>query len=203
MPRHRVASPLLLVALILAVVGVFLHVTLTSEQVVVKVKDGDSIVLSDGQEIRYIGIDCPEIGEPFADDAREFNKSLVLNKKIRIELDIEEKDIYKRTLAYVFIEDKFVNEELVRNGLAYASSVAPNTKYAELFFKAQQFAQKSKLGLWKNMVEDESQYIATRNGMRFHRPNCKHMIDKKDIIAFKSKIDAFQSGKSPCRLCKP
>ncbi len=193
----------LIVVLVAAIIFAVTKVKWTSDEIVVKVKDGDSIVLSDGREVRYIGIDCPEFGDPFFEEAKEFNRNLVFNKKVRIELDIEEQDKYKRTLAYVYVDGKFINEELVKNGLAYAASVTPNTKYIHVFTSAQDYARKNRLGLWKDMKQDEEHYIATPNGTRFHRANCKTMKEKKNLVYFKTKGDAFDSGKTPCRECNP
>ena len=71
---------------------------------VIKVIDGDTIVLETGETLRYIGIDSPEISggkECFADKASEKNKELVLGKEVYLEKDISETDRYKRLLRYV------------------------------------------------------------------------------------------------------
>jgi hypothetical protein len=85
------------------------------------VADGDTIVLVNGDLIRYIGIDAPEIdhktniAEPYGDDSRKFNKKLVLNTKLRLEFDHQRQDRYGRQLAYVFLENgKFVNQALLK-----------------------------------------------------------------------------------------
>jgi len=56
------------------------------------VADGDTIVLTDGERVRYAGINAPEIahdgeaGEPYGDEARAFNKKLVLGRWLNLEL---------------------------------------------------------------------------------------------------------------------
>ncbi|HLG93977.1 MAG TPA: hypothetical protein VI546_04005, partial [candidate division Zixibacteria bacterium] len=52
-----------------------------------KVLDGDTIVLENGEKIRYLCIDSPEEGEPFYDEANRVNDSLVLEKSVRVEFD--------------------------------------------------------------------------------------------------------------------
>lgn len=192
--------PVVIVALVIATSQ---FVRCHTESVVVNVKDGDSIVLSDGREIRYIGIDCPEFGEPFFAEAKKFNQDIVLNKKVRIEIDIQEFDNYGRTLAYVFVGDTFVNNEIVKNGLANVYSIKPNVKYNEILLSSQQQALENKYGLWGNITQDEKYYVSTRNGERFHRMSCKYVEHKKELVKFDTKEEALKKGKSPCRECKP
>ena len=117
--------------------------------------DGDTIVLSNNERVRYIGVNTPEIRHPgkdveyFGPEAAEFNKKLALNKSVRLEFDNEKYDRYHRTLAYVFLEDgTFVNSELVKQGYARTMTIKPNTKYASLFKELQAQAKAKKLGLW-------------------------------------------------------
>ena len=80
---------------------------------VVKVIDGDTVILSTGEKVRYIGINAPEMGEPFYMEAKRENRKLVLGKEVELEFDREERDQYKRLLAYIFVGDTFVNYELL------------------------------------------------------------------------------------------
>lgn len=114
------------------------------------VVDGDTIVLNNSVTVRYIGVDTPEIGEPFYNEAKNFNASLVSGKKVSIDVCEEESlDKYGRTLAYVYVDNVCVNEELLKKGLARALSIPPcgNNKYKEYTkFEAQACAQRA--GLW-------------------------------------------------------
>ena len=133
---------------------------------VTKVIDGDTIVLENGQKVRYIGIDTPELHHPkkevecFSQQAYEKNKELVLGKKVFLQKDISEKDKYNRLLRYVFLDEKmssdeasFVNLYLVKNGFAYAATFPPDVKYANLFLTAQKEAQQKDLGLWQKCLK--------------------------------------------------
>jgi micrococcal nuclease len=126
---------------------------------VTKVVDGDTIVLSNGKHLRYIGIDTPEISykktpDCFGNEAKEYNKNLVLNKKVRIEKDISETDKYNRLLRYVYLVNEsttsaeFVNEDLVKKGYAVVSTYPPDIKFVDLLLKAQEYARSNNLGLW-------------------------------------------------------
>ncbi|MFN3477335.1 MAG: thermonuclease family protein [Candidatus Methylomirabilales bacterium] len=124
----------------------------------VKVKrviDGDTILLQNGERVRYIGINAPEVNhsprgaEPLGREAKEANRRLVEGKRVRLEFDSERRDKYGRLLAYVFLEDgTFVNGWLVERGLAKAVSYPPNLKYQDLLKKLEQEARKKQLGVW-------------------------------------------------------
>lgn len=120
------------------------------------VPDGDTIELDNGKFIRYIGIDTPELHHPkrsitpeyFAEEAKEYNKKLVLGKRVRLEFDVDKEDKYKRLLAYVYVGETFVNARLIEEGYAKLYIFPPNTKYAEEFLELEQQAKKAKKGRW-------------------------------------------------------
>lgn len=121
---------------------------------VMRVVDGDTVKLSDGRTLRYIGIDTPETVDPrrpvgcFGNEASAKNRELVEGKPIRLEKDVSETDKYGRLLRYVYAGDLFVNEYLVRNGFARASTYPPDVKYQDLFRDAEREARREKRGLW-------------------------------------------------------
>ena len=120
-----------------------------------RVYDGDTIQLENGMHVRYIGINAPEIahqdkpGEPFGPEALAFNEKIVLSKPVRIQGDQEASDQYNRRLAYIFLQDgTFVNQEIVRNGLAHVLYKSPNITYDAALLKSQQEAMKAGKGMW-------------------------------------------------------
>ena len=121
---------------------------------VTEVVDGDTIKIEGGQTIRYIGIDTPETVHPsqpvgcFGLESSNKNKELVQGKRIKIEKDVSETDRYGRLLRYVWIDDIFVNDYLVRNGYATAYTYPPDVKYSEQFVQAQKEARENNRGLW-------------------------------------------------------
>ena len=117
--------------------------------------DEDTILLENGEKVRYIGIDTPETKPPvkgveyFGKEAYEANKKLVEGKTVRLEFDVQQRDRYGRLLAYVYLEDgTFVNAWLVENGYAQVSTYPPNVKYQELFLELQRKAREQNKGLW-------------------------------------------------------
>jgi micrococcal nuclease len=130
--------------------------------------DGDTLQLENGERVRLIGIDTPEMHESdklYRDAQRtkqdirtiqklglsayEFTKNLVEGKRVSLEFDVERRDRYNRLLAYVYLKDgTFVNAKIIEQGYASLMSIAPNVKYADLFLKLYQEARLNKRGLW-------------------------------------------------------
>ena len=136
----------------------------TSSAFVERVIDGDTIELTTGEKVRYIGIDTPETKHPtktvgcYGKQASKKNAELVLGKKVILETDVSQTDRYGRLLRYVYIVDGhetvFVNEYLVREGYASSVSYPPDIKYQELFSTAQSQAREQKKGLWSDECLD-------------------------------------------------
>ncbi|HEY4485979.1 MAG TPA: thermonuclease family protein [Nitrospiria bacterium] len=124
-----------------------------------RVIDGDTIELADGEMVRYLGLDAPELRrrvggrwvkapQPYALEALEFNRKLVSGQAVRLELDREVRDRFHRLLAYVYVDQRMINAELVASGYAVARNYPPNLRYKDLFIKLQSEAQAGHRGLW-------------------------------------------------------
>jgi micrococcal nuclease len=120
---------------------------------VLRVIDGDTIVvrLDDGsvERVRYLGIDTPEFGEPYSRIATNANKDFVLNKYITMHKDTKNKDKYNRLLRYVFVDDVFVNFELVERGLAKVLFIGDRYACRNVLVSAQLDARGQELALWR------------------------------------------------------
>jgi micrococcal nuclease len=105
--------------------------------------------------VRLIGVDTPETKHPrkpveaFGKEANTFTQQLVEGKEVQLEYDVQRKDKYGRTLAYVYVRGQMLNAELVRQGYAQVATFPPNVKYQEVFLKLQREAREAKRGLWK------------------------------------------------------
>ncbi len=126
-----------------------------------RVIDGDTFVCG-GEKVRLIGIDCPEIEKnvrwkkqikrigngklviALGKKAKRYvEKLLKPGTKVRLELDIEQRDILGRLLAYVWLPDgRMLNESLLEKGYATLLTMPPNVKYLERFEKAYNKANK-------------------------------------------------------------
>ncbi len=125
-----------------------------------RVIDGDTIELTDGRKVRYIGINTPETVDPgkplecFGKEASDKNRELVMGKEAELEKDVSETDRYGRLLRYVYVFDQdvqkrvMVNERMVEEGFAHSSSYPPDIKYQESFRDAEAQARQESRGLW-------------------------------------------------------
>ncbi|UCH19464.1 MAG: thermonuclease family protein [Deltaproteobacteria bacterium] len=204
---------ILLIHLIFIPIGLSIALAYAEPWVKVRwVSDGDTIVLVDGERVRYNGINAPEIAhedqgttaEPYGDAAKRFNIKLVKSRKVRLEFDVERRDQYGRLLAYVFLPDgKFVNAELVAGGYAYYLSGTVNKRYGQLLLRVQREAMSARRGLWRDLIENAEEYIGNRGSKRFHLKTCPFgkKIKIKNRVYFANKWDAFWAGYAPAKRC--
>jgi micrococcal nuclease len=161
------------------------QITHAYQCVVEKVYDGDTFLCS-GEKIRLIGIDTPEsslnphiekqrsLGDTktileLGRRAKKFTQSLIpVGTKVEIELDVQPKDKYGRVLAYVWLPDgRMLNEVIVREGYAMLLTIPPNVRYEERLRKAYRYAVENGKGLWgelENQSQLESSYRAQIQG---------------------------------------
>jgi len=113
---------------------------------VVRVVDGDTIIVhlhGQDERVRLIWIDAPESVhptrpvEPFGEEASQFMKDLLENQSVLLEMDVQERDMYGRLLAYVRLNEVMVNNLLLEKWLAQVSTRPPNVKYVDLFTATQ------------------------------------------------------------------
>jgi micrococcal nuclease len=136
--------------------------------VVDRVVDGDTVRIrlgADGsgaeEPVRLIGIDTPETKRPdtpvqcFGPEASQaLNDALPEGTRLRLELDVEERDRYGRLLAYVYRADDglFLNLALARGGFAVLLTYPPNVAHTDEFVAAVAAARDEGLGLWSACV---------------------------------------------------
>lgn len=117
---------------------------------IIRVIDGDTVVLETGESLRYLGINAPELNEPRGLTAQKFNQSLIGGKIVRLEFDRDKLDKYGRLLAYVWLDNMLANERMVEEGYAkvYLIEHTAKLKYLERLQKAEQLAKNAKRGVW-------------------------------------------------------
>lgn len=141
------------------------------------VGDGDTLKTADGEMVRLVGINAPEIphpaqgkpvGEAFGEAARDRLDDLVKGETITLVIPMgRERDAYGRVLALVFPGDSPIqgrasaNEVLVRDGLAHVF-IMENGGFliVEAWVAAQGGAQRSELGVW-SLPPNELPELAT------------------------------------------
>ncbi len=131
-----------------------------------RVVDGDTIVANVGgsrERVRLIGIDTPESVKPnspvecYGKEASTHTKELLpKGTRIRLVLDVEERDRYGRLLAYVYraSDGEFINLTLAADGYAGLLTYPPNVAHVEDFRAAVRSAREQGLGLWSACSDD-------------------------------------------------
>lgn len=129
---------------------------------IIRVVDGDTyeVFLDKKEKVRLIGIDTPESVSPDKEKNREegirasdYAKELLEGKIVEVEFDVQERDRYGRILAYLYLEDKMVNEILLEEGMAQVSTYPPNIRYAERFTELERKAREEGKGFWSGNTD--------------------------------------------------
>ena len=170
--------------------------------IVKSITDGDTIVVKINgvdYKVRYIGIDCmePSSGE-FGISATNANKDLVLGKEVTLIKDISEVDRYDRLLRYVVVGNIFVNDYLVRTGMAKAVSYYPDTICNDTFEEAQNIAESNYYGMWASMYVDPGSRSSVPTSVSVGLCNCNIDYDCCDFASHSEAQACFEScGGSP------
>ncbi|TCS78243.1 thermonuclease family protein [Tepidibacillus fermentans] len=150
----------IIILLILTLFGCQLvsHSSQLIQAKVIRVVDGDTFVAKvEGKEekIRLLLVDTPETVhpqkpvEPFGKEASQFTKEKLRDQTVGLEFDVQERDKYGRLLAYVYLPDgSMLNELLLEKGLAQVVVFQPNVKYVDRFREIQKKARENKVGIW-------------------------------------------------------
>lgn len=122
-----------------------------------QVVDGDTVRLSNGRNVRMIGLNTPETGkrgrsaEPFADAAKRRLQSLVDENGGQVGVIIGEdpQDHYGRTLANLYgRQGANLEAQLLAEGLGYQVAIAPNVALLDCQQAAELSARQAGLGVW-------------------------------------------------------
>jgi micrococcal nuclease len=120
---------------------------------VVRVVDGDTVVLSGGiGKSRLIGVDTPEVYggvECYGREASAFAKRLLTGARVRVRRQAEPTDRYGRALVDLWLPDgRHVNALLVERGYATPLTIRPNVRYARRLARLARAARTARRGLW-------------------------------------------------------
>lgn len=131
-----------------------------------KVIDGDSLVVATGEgvlEIRLYGVDCPEYGQAFFQEAKSFTRKNVLGKRVTIAPMAE--DAYGRTVALVARGEHVLNSDLVAAGLAWVYPRYCKRDFCDGWKNSERSARDGKKGLWLDTRPDPPwQWKRSRKG---------------------------------------
>ncbi|RRQ24508.1 hypothetical protein D5687_01865 [Guyparkeria sp. SCN-R1] len=121
------------------------------------VNDGDTVRLANGDRVRLVGIDTPELGrdgaddEPMAREAQQALRALLAESRNRVTVvdATEGEDRYGRRLSYLYLPDgRSVQARLLEQGMAMAVFVAPNLELADCLVAREQRARQDERGIW-------------------------------------------------------
>ncbi len=179
----------------------------------VKVKrviDGDTVVLENGERLRYAGINAPELHtekgmpQPFAVEAYKLNKKLVEGKTLYLELSLRKRDRYGRLLGELYFENGTpVSAILVKEGVAFVCYYPGSGKYYQRYLPLQREAIRQRKGIFSLLDKGPKAkfYIGNKKSKRFHHPECSNAKKIKRKIYFKTRGDALLNGYCPARDC--
>ena len=170
-------------------------------------------------KVRFLLVDTPETKhpskgvQPWGKEASNYTKKKLKNAK-KIQLDFDKAgykgDKYGRKLAYVYVDGKDLNLQLVRKGYARVAYIyAPNTKNKAKYLNAQAKAKKEKLRIWskKGYVTSSGFNSTTKKETTTKKPsktktykNCTELRKdypngvKKGHKAYQAKMDRDKDG---------
>jgi len=199
--------------------------SLAFECTVEHIIDGDTFICS-GSKIRLIGVDTPEskinkraykqtnLGDirtvvRLGKIAKKFTESLIPpGTKVKLEFDVQKRDRYGRILAYVYLPDgRMLNEVLLKEGYAMLLTIPPNVKYEYKFKKAYREAVSKKKGLWSQIQEIENSSESNKGFICGTKKYCREMTSCEEAMYYYKvcglkKLDRNRNG-IPCeRICK-
>ena len=136
-----------------------------------KCVDGDTaifIINNENVKVRFLAIDTPESVkpntevDPFGINASDYTCNKLSNAN-KIELEYDEKsdvyDKYNRKLAWIWVNDELLQNDLVKNGLAKVKYIYGDYKYISTLYQSQDEAINNKKGLWQDYIPNT--YIVT------------------------------------------
>jgi micrococcal nuclease len=123
---------------------------LPTKETVKRVIDGDTIELQNGQIVRFVGVNAPDSGQPYEEEATEAVIMILQGKTATFEYDTYTSDRFRRVLAYPFIDGKNVVVELAKQGLVKVTIYQDRRKlkYQDDLLKAEAEAKVKKRGMW-------------------------------------------------------
>ncbi|TIH19999.1 nuclease [Marinifilum sp. JC120] len=173
--------------------------------------DGDTFILANNKHVRIAGIDTPEIGRDgkpdqyYARQAQDMLNKLILGKRVRIEYAGKGKDRYKRIIGWIYLDDVFVNKEMIRKGAAFFYFHKGNDRAKQkLLLQAQRKAYNEKKGFWpvvSKLKKFNKPWVGNKNSRRCFLAGDKYAkkISWRNKVNFSNLGEAFYDGYSPAR----
>lgn len=203
---------------------------------VLRVVDGDTIVVDFNgtkEKVRMIGIDTPESVHPDQDKnteagkaAYEYTRDRLEGQQVELEFDMQERDIYGRLLAYVYLNGVMFNKTLLEDEIAVISTYPPNVKYVNDFLEISsrhnggntQSGTNSKPGDNTNpgngdtfhtydnpdQQNTEDKWVLNLNSHKIHFPTCREVVKiapHNYATSNLSEEELISQGYATCGVC--
>jgi micrococcal nuclease len=152
---------------------------LSEKEIVTRVIDGDTVVINN-ESIRLLGINCPEKGEKYYQEAKDFLNKIVLDKKVSLEGNT--KDIYFRKLSYLFLEGENINLKIIEEGLA------------NVYILDNKLYEKELRNAWENCI------IKNKNLCEKSEEKCGNCIELKKLDYKSQEIIFYNKCNFDCDL---
>ncbi len=131
---------------------------------VIEVYDGDTATLltrdNKKYKVRFFGIDAPEAAQEFGKNSRDALREKILGKDVIIKIIAA--DRYGRAVSKIILGGRYVNSEMVADGMAWYYSDYAEHEYDLAL--AEKRARIHKIGLWsKNNPQPPWEWRKARN----------------------------------------
>jgi len=144
---------------------------------VTRIIDGDTFDTDKEERIRLKGVQAPEWPKGcLSQEAKLRLQDLILGREVTLK-EIE-KDNFGRLVAFIYIDELFVDKALIEEGLAQASS-GENPRYGVQLLSAEESAQKAKRGIWSSACLPKNPQCKIKGNIRsdkgtkiYHLPQC-------------------------------
>lgn len=140
---------------------------------VVRVIDGDTLLMQGDHRVRLLGVNTPETShpdrpiEPFGPEAAEFTRSFVGAGRVRLRFDRERIDSFGRILAFVDTDNGCLNEELIRVGLSRAETGFPYSETMKRRLReCESEARAAGRGIWSAPATERAEKLSSKSGGR-------------------------------------
>jgi micrococcal nuclease len=124
---------------------------------VVNVVDGDTLEVDWAgrrERVRLLGVDTPETVDPdrpigcYGPEAAAFTHRRLQGRTVRLRFDRQHRDRYGRLLAYLEVDGRRFNDELLAGGYARLMVIPPNGRHGRAMLDTELAARSAERGLW-------------------------------------------------------
>ncbi len=143
-----------------------------ASSMVAHVIDGDTVILENGERVRLLGINTPELArenrqaEPMADRAHEVLSELLAksSNEVVVQTGATTRDRHGRLLAYLFDRNGTnLGAKLVQQGLAFTVAIPPDLLHLPCYFDLERQAESSHFGIWNTwQIQDMDLHAAVK-----------------------------------------